>query len=297
MKKLVTILDLSLEEILSLIDLALFFKRNRKNKKGDMPLKGKIIALIFEKPSTRTRLSFEAAMYQLGGQTVFLTKDVTQLSREEPIKDTARVLSAYVDAIVMRTYTQKVINEVANWASISVINALSDEYHPTQVLSDLLTVKQYKGGLDGLKIAWLGDGNNVANSWINAAIRINFFLYLACPKGYEPKMEIVKKTKRKNIVLTNDPIEAIKDADVVNTDVWMSMGEKKQKEKKVFYPYQINQNLLGLAKPDVIVMHCLPSHRGEEITEEVIEGPKSVVFKQAENKLYMAKAILKKLLG
>lgn len=292
-KDLITTLDLSRDEILELIERAIFLKR--KKDSHYTPLTSKTLALIFEKPSTRTRVSFEAAMYQLGGNVIFLTKDVTQISRQEPIKDTARVLSCYVDGIVMRTYSHSLIEEMARFSSVPIINGLSEKYHPCQVLSDLMTIKEYKGKIEGLKIAWIGDGNNMANSWINAAIRLNFTLHLACPNGYEPQGDVLEIAKgRKNIILTNDPISAIKDAHVVNTDVWVSMGQEKeaQKKKQVFSAYQVNAELLRHARDDVIVMHCLPAHREEEITDEVIEGPHSVVFKQAENKLHMHKAIL-----
>jgi len=216
------------------------------------------------------------------------------MSREEPIKDTARVLSRYVDAVAMRTYSQNLIEEMARWSNIPIINALSDKYHPCQVLSDLMTVQEYKGDLERLKIVWIGDGNNVCHSWINAAIRLDFTLYLACPKGYEPALDVLENAKkRKNIIFTYDPIEAVKGADVINTDVWVSMGqEREQKTKECFFPYQVNSKLLSYAKPEAIVMHCLPAHRGEEITEEVIEGPQSVVFDQTENKLHLHKACL-----
>jgi len=251
--------------------------------------------LIFEKPSTRTRVSFEVAMYQLGGNVIFLTKDVTQMSRKEPTRDTARVLSRYVDGIVMRTYSHSLIEEMARFSSVPVINGLSERYHPCQVLSDLMTIKEYKGEIEGLKVAWIGDGNNVANSWINAAIRLDFTLHLACPNGYGPKGDVLERAKeRRNIILTNDPISAIRDAHVVNTDVWVSMGQEEEASKKrqAFSSYQLNEELLSYARDDVIVMHCLPAHRGEEITDEVIEGPHSVVFEQAENKLHLHKAVL-----
>jgi len=201
----------------------------------------------------------------------------------------------YVDGIVMRTYSHSLIEEMAHFSSVPVINGLSERYHPCQVLSDLMTVKEYKGKVEGLKVAWIGDGNNVANSWINAAIRLDFTLNLACPDGYEPQGDILEIAKgRENIILTNDPILAIKDAHVVNTDVWVSMGqeEEAQKKRQVFSSYQVNEALLRHARDDVIVMHCLPAHREEEITDEVIEGPHSVVFEQAENKLHLHKAVL-----
>ncbi len=297
-KDLITILDLSRDEILGLIERAISLKRGKDSH--HTPLAHKILALIFEKPSTRTRVSFEVAMYQLGGNVIFLTKDVTQMSRQEPTKDTARVLSRYVDGIVMRTYSHSLIEEMAHFSSVPVINGLSEKYHPCQVLSDLMTIKEHKGKIEGLKIAWIGDGNNVANSWINAAIRLNFTLHLACPDGYKPEGDVLERAKgRKNIMLTNDPILAIKDVQVVNTDVWVSMGKEKEanRKKEVFVPYQINEALLRHARDDAIVMHCLPAHREEEITDEVIEGPFSVVFEQAENKLHLHKAVLETFLG
>jgi len=291
-RDLVTILDLGRDEILGLIERAISLKNEQSRH---APLAFKTLALIFEKPSTRTRVSFEVAMYQLGGNVIFLTKDVTQMSRKEPTRDTARVLSRYVDGIVMRTYSHSLIEEMARFSSVPVINGLSERYHPCQVLSDLMTIKEYKGEIEGLKVAWIGDGNNVANSWINAAIRLDFTLHLACPNGYGPKGDVLERAKeRKNIILTNDPISAIRDAHVVNTDVWVSMGQEEEASKKrqAFSSYQLNEELLSYARDDVIVMHCLPAHRGEEITDEVIEGPHSVVFEQAENKLHLHKAVL-----
>ncbi|MCD6255835.1 MAG: ornithine carbamoyltransferase [Deltaproteobacteria bacterium] len=291
-RDLVTILDLGRDEILGLIERAISLKNEQSRH---APLAFKTLALIFEKPSTRTRVSFEVAMYQLGGNVIFLTKDVTQMSRKEPTRDTARVLSRYVDGIVMRTYSHSLIEEMARFSSVPVINGLSEKYHPCQVLSDLMTIKEYKGEIEGLKVAWIGDGNNVANSWINAAIRLDFTLHLACPNGYGPKGDVLERAKeRRNIILTNDPISAIRDAHVVNTDVWVSMGQEKEASKKrqAFSSYQLNEELLSYARDDVIVMHCLPAHRGEEITDGVIEGPHSVVFEQAENKLHLHKAVL-----
>lgn len=291
-RDLVTILDLGRDEILGLIERAISLKNEQSRH---APLAFKTLALIFEKPSTRTRVSFEVAMYQLGGNVIFLTKDVTQMSRKEPTRDTARVLSRYVDGIVMRTYSHSLIEEMARFSSVPVINGLSERYHPCQVLSDLMTIKEYKGEIEGLKVAWIGDGNNVANSWINAAIRLDFTLHLACPNGYGPKGDVLERAKkRKNIILTNDPISAIRDAHVVNTDVWVSMGQEEEASKKrqAFSSYQLNEELLSYARDDVIVMHCLPAHRGEEITDGVIEGPHSVVFEQAENKLHLHKAVL-----
>jgi len=234
-------------------------------------------------------------MLRLGGDTIFMSSKETQLSRNESIEDTARVLSRYLDCLAIRTYSQEVVESMAKYANIPIINALTDKYHPCQVLSDIMTVKEKKGRVEGLRIAWVGDGNNVANSWINLAKKLDFELVLACPEGCDPE-EL--KDVPSNIRLVRDPKEAVKDADVINTDVWVSMGQEEEAEKKrkLFYGYQVNRDLVNLAKPDVIVMHCLPAHRGEEITDDVMDGPNSVVFDQAENKLYLHKALLEMLL-
>lgn len=286
-----SIKDLNREEIEFLLEKALEMKRAGKNYAKS--LTGYTLGLLFEKASTRTRVSFESAMYRLGGQTLFLSSRDTQLARGEPIKDTARVLSRYVDGLAIRTYSQTLVEEMAEWADIPVINALSDKYHPCQVLSDLMTVKEKKGKLDGLKITWLGDGNNMANSWINAARTLGFALTLACPSGYEPDGDVLSGVGE-NIRVTSDPREAIKGADVINTDVWASMGQEEEQEKRVqvFKDFQVNNTLVKLGNPSAIVMHCLPAHRGEEITDEILEGPQSVVFDQAENKMHLHQAIL-----
>ncbi len=299
--------------LLTLADLdkeafGVFFKRaielKQKQLKGAAaPIQtGKSLGLLFDKPSTRTRVSFETAMVQLGGSPLFISSKDTQMSRAEPIKDTARVLSRYLDALAIRTFSQETIEEFAQFCTIPVINALTDAYHPCQVLSDLLTVIEHKGPLNNLKIAWIGDGNNMAQSWINAAAVLGFELYLACPKDYFPDSQIVTdalKKKAGRITLGHDPIAAVKDADVVNTDVWASMGQEAEQEarKKIFAPYQVNAALLKKAARDAIVLHCLPAHREEEITADVLEGPQSVVWDQSENKLHMHKAILDILLS
>ena len=294
-KDLLSIRDLKREEILALIDRGLQFK-----KEGRIPrqtLAGYTLGLMFEKASTRTRVSFETAMFRLGGRTLFLSKADTQLARGEPVKDTARVLSRYLDALAIRTYAQETIEEMAAWADIPVINALTDRYHPCQVLSDLMTVKEKRGHFDGLKVAWVGDGNNMAHSWINAARVLGFELVLACPKGYQPLPEVLGEAKE-NIRVVEDPEEAVRDADVLNTDVWASMGQEKERQERLsaFRRYQINQDLLKLGKPELLVMHCLPAHRDEEITPDVLEGPNSVVFDQAENRLHLQQALLEALL-
>ena len=302
MKHITRVFDLTKEEVEHLLKRALRLKEDFKKGKQRKSLAGKILALLFEKHSTRTRVSFEAGMQKLGGGTIFLSKTDLQLDRGEPLKDTARVLSRYVDALVVRTYGQEIVNELARWASIPVINGLSDLHHPCQGMSDVMTVIEKKGDITNLKIAWVGDGNNVAHSWIEMAARIGFTLVLACPEGYDPNPEILTEARQvapKPIEIVRDPKEAVKDADVINTDVWASMGQEEEAEqrKKIFAPYQVNRELLKLAKPDAIVMHCLPAHRGEEITEDVLEGPQSVVWDQAENKMWLHMALLEWLLA
>jgi len=300
------------KDILSLRDFAaadfeLLFQRARelksRHRRGicEKSLAGKTVGLIFEKPSTRTRISFEAATAQLGGTPLFIQAGETQLSRNEPIADTARVLERYLDALVLRTYSQDMQEEFARIASIPIINALTDVYHPCQVLSDLFTVVEYKNDLSGLKIAWIGDGNNMAHSWINAAAKLDFTLLLACPEQYMPDPEILsaaKQTAGERIVVGSDPVFAAQDADVINTDVWASMGMEAESEKRarIFAPFQVNEELLSHAAADVIVMHCLPAHRGEEISAGVLDGERSIVWDQTENKLHMHKAILEVLI-
>ena len=301
-KHLLTLADFEKEEFEVFFKRALTLKKKQKKGKADQPLVGKSLGLLFEKPSTRTRVSFETAMVQLGGSPLFISTKDTQMSRDEPIKDTARVLSRYLDALVIRTYSQDIVCEFAEFSTIPVINALTNAYHPCQVLSDLLTVIERKGTYEDLKIAWVGDGNNMAQSWINAAAVLGFKLHLACPEGYFPEEQIVANAaKRPNarITIGSDPVAAVKDADVVNTDVWASMGQEaeQQTRKAIFAPYQVNEALLENAADDVIVLHCLPAHREEEITEEVLEGPHSAVWDQSENKLHMHKAILEILLA
>jgi len=265
-------------------------------------LEGKTIGLVFEKPSTRTRVSFEAAMYGLGGQVIFLSARDTQLARSEPLKDMARVMARYVNGMVVRTFGQDVVEELAEYSSVPVINALTDLHHPCQVLSDIMTVIEKKKTLENLKIAWIGDGNNMANSWIQAASILGFELSLACPEGFEPNKEILERAlavSTKPIILQRDPEKAIEGADVVNTDVWASMGQEEelQDRLKLFAPYQLNAELMAKAPASAIVLHCLPAHRGEEISEEVLESSQCVAFDQAENKMHMHKALLELLLS
>ena len=262
-------------------------------------LEGKTLAMIFEKLSTRTRVSFEVGMCQLGGHGVFLSSADTQLSRGEETRDTARVLSRYVDAIMMRTFAHETVLDMARYASVPVINGLTDTHHPCQVLADLFTVQEKLGALKGLKIAYIGDGNNMANSLIEGAVKAEMDIALACPEGYEPEPGILESARIKGggaskVELVRSPLMAADGANVLYTDVWASMGQEAEHEKrlKAFSGYQVNSRLLEVARPDVLVMHCLPAHRGEEITDEVIEGSRSVVFDQAENRLHVQKALL-----
>jgi ornithine carbamoyltransferase len=259
-------------------------------------LAGKILALIFEKASTRTRTSFEVAIRHLGGQTMFMTPRDSQLGRSEPLKDTARVLSRFVDGLVIRTFGQEKLEEFVQYGSIPVINALTDQYHPCQIMSDLLTMYERTPDFSDLVVAWVGDGNNMAHSWINAAVYFPFQLNIAVPKGYEPDQAIFERASEMGakIWITHDPREAVEGAHYINTDVWASMGqeEEQKKREKAFAGFQVNGDMLALADAACKVLHCLPAHRGEEISEEVLEGPHSIVWDQAENRLHMQKAIL-----
>ena len=301
-KDILTLLDLTKEDFEDLFKRAVELKEKYQNGVAVRSLSGKTLGLIFDKPSTRTRVSFEAAMVQLGGTPIFISAKDTQIARNEPVRDTARVLSRYLDGLAIRTYSQDLLTEFAEFTTIPVINALTDLYHPCQVLSDLLTVVECKGRYNDLKIAWVGDGNNVAHSWINAAAVLGLNLVLACPAEYFPDQEIMEEALGRSegkIVVTTDPVEAVKHADVIYTDVWASMGMESEESKRrsVFEPFQVDKALLENAAEDVIVMHCLPAHRGEEISEEVLEGPNSVVWDQSENKLHMHKAILEVYIG
>ncbi len=287
------------DELLAYIDRAIVLKQEAAAGIRHTQLTGKTIAMIFEKASTRTRVSFEGAMYGLGGQVIFLSSKETQLARSEPLKDTALVMSRYVDGLVVRTYGQDVVTELARYSTIPVINALTDLFHPCQVLSDVMTIIEKKGQLDNLKVAWVGDGNNMANSWVQIAAKLGFQLVLACPQGYGPQEDLLKEAQQESggkITVAHDPVEAARDADVINTDVWASMGQESEQQERVdaFQGFQVNKQLLSHAKPDCIVLHCLPAHRGEEISEEVLEGDQCVAFDQAENKLHIHKAILEK---
>lgn len=286
-----TLLDCSREEILSLLKDSGDLKRHLPNKGPARPLEGRNVGILFDKASTRTRVSFEVGIRQLGGEAIFLSASDMQLSRGEPRRDTARVLSRYLDALVVRTYGHDIIEEIARWASIPVINGLTDMFHPCQVLADLFTLQEAGLDITSIKAAWIGDGNNMANSWINAAKMIGFQLVLACPKGYDPAVQF----NTDNVKLTREPREAVLDADVVSTDVWASMGQEAEaeKRKKAFEGFQLNMDLLKAARENVYALHCLPAHRGEEITEEVMESRHSLIWEQAENRLHVQKALLK----
>jgi ornithine carbamoyltransferase len=289
-------------ELDGLFTLAKELKEKQKKGIEHHLLKGKTLAMIFEKSSTRTRVSFEVGIYQLGGHGLFISSGTSQIGRGEPIKDTARTLSRYCDGIMIRTYGQEIVEELACYSTIPVINGLTDLFHPCQVMADLLTVIEHKGGYEGLKFSWVGDGNNMANTWIEAAAIFGFDLVLACPEGYKPDekvMEWALSRATSRIIITDDPKEAVRDADVLNTDVWASMGQEAEQKARetAFAGYQLNTETLKLAKSDCVVMHCLPAHRGEEITDDVIEGSKSVVWDEAENRLHVQKAIMASLMA
>ena len=258
------------------------------------------MTMIFMKASTRTRVSFEVGTYQLGGHALFLSPRDVQLGRGEPIADTARVLSRYVDGIMIRTFAHQDVEELARFADVPVINGLTDLLHPCQILADLLTIRQHLGGFEGKKVAWIGDGNNMANSWINAAYRLGFELSIACPQGYEPADHLLERAKgHATITVTRDPREAVEGAHVVNTDVWASMGQEDEQKKreKDFAGYCVDAALMKQAAKDAIFLHCLPAHRGEEVTSDVIDGPQSQVWDEAENRLHIQKAIMAVLMG
>ncbi|WP_200860771.1 ornithine carbamoyltransferase [Anoxybacillus flavithermus] len=303
-KDFLTLADYSKEEIEYLLHLAVELKEKQQNGERYTPLSGKTLAMIFEKPSTRTRVSFEVGMVQLGGHALHLSSRDLQIGRGETIADTARVLSEYVDAIMIRTFEHEKVEALAHYATIPVINGLTDDDHPCQALADLLTIYEVKGKLQGLKLAYIGDGNNMAHALMLAAAKVGIDCAIASPKGYEPKEAIVKEAKHianesgATIVVTNDPYEAIADADVVYTDVWASMGQEAEANERmhIFAPFQVNEALVQRAKQDFMFLHCLPAHRGEEVTEGVIDGKQSYIFQQAGNRLHAQKALLVSLL-
>ncbi len=298
---LISVFDLSRVEIEAILNTAEGLRTERKEgKRTSNALEGKSLALIFEKPSTRTRVSFEVAMLELGGNVISLNRNELQLGRGERIRETAKVFSSYVDAVMIRAFQHSTIQEFARYASIPVINGLSDLEHPCQTLADLMTIKSYKNSLTGVKVAWIGDGNNVCNSLIGGCAITGMAISVACPRGYEPDAKIVKRAAELGceVNITEDAKEAATDADVLSTDVWVSMGDEDETKsrKNAFKKYQINEDLIRDAKEDVIVMHCMPVHVGEEMTEEVINSNKAVIFEQAENRLHAQKALILTLL-
>ena len=293
--------DWSREELEQIFELTRELKAKQKQGKKHRLLKGKTLGMIFEKSSTRTRVSFEVGMYQLGGHALFLSSGTTQMGRGEPIKDTGRVMSRYVDGIMIRTFSQESVEELARWSSIPVINGLTDLYHPCQVMADLFTVIEHKENYRDLIYCWIGDGNNMANSWINAAAVFGFELRVATPAGYEPDASVMERAAKlgARISYHNDPLEAARGAQVLNTDVWASMGQEAEQARRMeaFAGFQINAAVIAAADPECIILHCLPAHRGEEITDEAIESHHSVVFDEAENRLHVQKAIMATLMA
>ena len=296
MKHLLTLMDLDDQEIVQLLDLADQLKYEKKHGIAHPHLKGKSIGLIFQKASTRTRASFETGMHQLGGQALFLSSRDLQIGRGEPVQDTARVLSRYLDGIMIRTYEQKEVEDLAKYGSIPVINGLTDYSHPCQVLADLMTIREHYGSLKGLKMAYIGDGNNMANSLIVGALKSGMDMACATPEGYRPDEKVLELAKNygDHFTLTDDPVQAVKDADVVVTDTWASMGQEDEKEerKKAFAGYQVNRDLMKHAKNGAMVLHCLPAYREQEITEEVFEQHADEIFEEAENRLHAQKAVM-----
>lgn len=305
MKHLLSIKDLTVEELENILNLSEKLKRQTKEGVQHHLLKGKTLGMIFTKSSTRTRVSFEVGMYQLGGYSLFLSSNDIQLGRGESIYDTAQVLSRYIDGIMIRTFKQSDVEELARYGSIPVINGLTDLMHPCQILADLFTVYEHKGTLKGLKMAYVGDGNNVANSLLHGCAKVGMDIAVATPEGFECNKDMVSEAQEdarvsgSRILLTNDPVEAIKNADVVYTDTWVSMGQEGEKAERVktFMPYQVNGQLFSQAKDDAIFLHCLPAYRGYEVTDEIIDGPQSVVFDEAENRMHVQKAVMAILMG
>lgn len=301
MKHLLKMLDLSKEEILDILNLADQLKYENKNGIEHHILKGKTLGMIFQKSSTRTRVSFETGMYQLGGQALFLSNRDLQIGRGEPVQDTARVLSRYLDGIMIRTFEQKEVEDLAKYGSIPIINGLTDFCHPCQVLADLMTIREFKGRFEGLKMCYIGDGNNMANSLIVGGLKVGMEVSIACPKDYQPAAEVLEFAKGygDTFSMTDVPLEAAKDADVLFTDVWTSMGEEAETEKRkiAFKGYQINDDIMAVAKADAMVQHCLPAHREEEITEKVFEAHANEIFEEAENRLHAQKAVMVKVMG
>jgi ornithine carbamoyltransferase len=298
MKHFLTLKDLTPAELKLLINRAIELKKLHKHGEIYQPLTGKVLAMIFEKSSTRTRVSFESAMVQFGGGSIFLSPDDTQLGRGEPVEDSARVISSMVDAVMIRTFEHSKVETFAKYSSVPVINALTDEFHPCQLLADMQTYQEHRGSIEGKKVVWIGDGNNMCHSYINAAQQFGFELHIATPKGYEPNQGIVDAADA-TIQLFNDPIAAAEGADLVVTDVWASMGQEEEQRKRelAFADFQVNSAIMAVAAKDALFMHCLPAHRGEEVSAEVIDGAQSVVWDEAENRLHAQKALLEFLLA
>lgn len=300
MNHLLKMLDLSTEEIIEILNLADQLKYERKHNIEHHLLKGKSLGMIFQKASTRTRVSFETGMYQLGGNALFLSSHDLQIGRGEPVQDTARVLSRYLDGIMIRTFEQKEVEDLAKYGSIPVINGLTDFCHPCQILADLMTIREFKGQFDGLKMCFIGDGNNMANSLIVGGLKVGMKVSVACPEGYHPDKQVLDFAKDyEGFELTDSPVKAAAGADVVITDVWASMGQEGEAEKRkiAFKGYQINDEIMAAANLDAMVQHCLPAHREEEITEKVFEAHANEIFEEAENRLHAQKAVMVKLMG
>lgn len=300
MKHLLKMLDMSQEEIIDILNLADQLKYELKHGIPHPMLKGKSLGMIFQKASTRTRVSFETGMYQLGGHALFLSADDLQIGRGEPVEDTARVLSRYIDGIMIRTFAQKEVEDLAEYGSIPIINGLTDLSHPCQVLADLMTIREFKGSFDGLKMCYIGDGNNMANSLIVGGLKVGMQVSVACPEGYQPDPMVMDfAQKDPGFSITDVPLEAAKDADILLTDVWASMGQEGEiaKRRIAFAGYQINDEIMAAAKPDAMVMHCLPAHREEEITAKVFEEHAKEIFEEAENRLHAQKAVMVRLMA
>ena len=300
MKHLLKMLDLSTEEIIDILNLADQLKYELKHNIPHNHLKGKTLGMIFQKASTRTRVSFETGMYQLGGYPLFLSSNDLQIGRGEPVQDTARVLSRYLSGIMIRTFEQKEVEDLAEFGNIPIINGLTDFSHPCQVLADLMTIREFKGSFDGLKMCFIGDGNNMANSLIVGGLKVGMSVSAACPDGYHPAKEVMDFAADYDCFkLTDSPAEAAKDADILITDVWASMGQESEAEKRklAFRGYQINDDIMAAAKPDAMVLHCLPAHREEEITTKVFEAHAKEIFEEAENRLHAQKAVMVKLMA
>lgn len=305
MEHLISLNDLQPEDFETILSLSEKLKKQTKQGVQHHLLKGKTLGMIFTKSSTRTRVSFEVGMYQLGGQPLFLSSNDIQLGRGETIYDTAQVLSRYIDGIMIRTFNHSDVEDLAKYGSVPVINGLTDLMHPCQILADLLTIYEHKGTLKGLKLAYIGDGNNVANSLLHGCAKVGMDIAVAAPKGFECDQRIIDESKSaaaksdSKIILTEDPVEAMTNADVVYSDTWISMGQEAEKEQRIktFMPYQINSELFSKAKEDAIFLHCLPAYRGYEVTEDVIDGPQSVIFDEAENRLHAQKAVMALVMG